>query len=385
MLHVTLLQTGARHNYSMAQFLHQGQMLQRLYTDWAVGEHSILSAIKHLPVPASLSAKINRRMAVGIPACKISNLVARRLDNRVGQKKPWRILKADALATDIYYAQYYCGAYGLRETLPRSCKIISDVFTVPSTHRIVNDEAARFPEWNEPRYDSPTCEGIELFNEQMFADSDFLFCPAQSVIDDIAQTHPGVVAKCRLVPYGSSLSFQRAANPEPKRVLFAGSLTLRKGPQYLKQAADRVYRTDPSVTFVFAGSASDTVRNLMEGPNITILGQLSRADLQQEYLRADVFAFPSLAEGSAGTTLEALAAGVPLITTRSAGVDIVDGEAGVIVPERDCDALADAIVKVVNDRELRNYLSQGARRSAESYDLATWKATFLDEIRSASL
>lgn len=382
MVKVTLLQPGARHNYAMARFLQETGLLQRFYTDWAVGDHSGLALTRHLPLSAKWTSKIERRRAYGIPASKISNKFARRLDNRVGIRLPWNISAEDAQKTDVYYTQYYCGAFGLRRKLPRSCAIISDVFTVPSTHKIVNAEIDRFPEWAELRYAPEVCEGMDLFNDQMMADSDWLFCPAQSVIDDIARSHPNAMSKCRLVPYGSSLQFDGASNPVAKRVLFAGSLTLRKGPQYLKQAADLIWREDPEVVFVFAGSVSDAARACMEGPNIQLLGQLSRDDMKAEYLRADVMAFPSLAEGSAGTTLEALAAGVPLITTRSAGVDFVEGEAGLYVPERDVDALVGAILKVVNDRPFRDHLSNGAVLAAEAYNLDIWKSNYIEAIQA---
>ena len=83
-----------------------------------------------------------------------------------------------------------------------------------------------------------------------------------------------------------------------------------------------------------------------------------------------MFVLPSLAEGSAEATYEALAAGVPVVTTRAAGSVVRDGIDGRIVPERDPVALADAIAEIVEDRDKRARMSEAARERARDY---TWE------------
>lgn len=381
MTKVTLLQTGARHDYAMARFLHREDMLQRLYTDFALGNGLLPDFLRNIPGPRRIKGPLERRIARDIPASLIDNALYRRFDDRLTPIEPWAIRHRDMLATDVYYAQYYCGAFGLRERLPRAVKIVSDVFVVPSTHTIVNAEADAFPEWNEPIFSADVCARMEEFTGVMLADSDTLFCPARSVIDDIGRIDPALVAKCVLVPYGSSMRFAEEPAPVPGRVLFAGSLSLRKGVHTLNQAAALVHKIDPGIEFVFAGHFRPEVRELMNGGNIELLGQVSRERLAQEFLKADLFAFPSLAEGSAGTALEALAAGLPLIATRSAGVDFADGEAGLYVDERNSEQLAEAILKVVHDRALRQHLSDGARQHSCSYGMAEWQKSYCDNLR----
>ena len=381
MTRVTLLQTGARHDYAMARFLHREGMLQRLYTDFAFGAGVSPDLLRRVPAPKKIKDPLTRRIARDIPSALIDNALYRRFDDRLTPIEPWAIQHRDTIETDVYYAQYYCGAFGLRERLPRAVKIVSDVFVVPSTHTIVNAEANAFPEWNEPTFAAETCARLEEFTSVMLKDSDALFCPARSVIDDIARIDPALAAKCVLVPYGSSMRFVEEPAPVPGRVLFAGSLSLRKGVHTLNEAAALIRKIDPGIQFVFAGHFRPEVRELMRGENIELLGQISRERLAQEFLKADVFAFPSLAEGSAGTALEALAAGLPLVVTRSAGVDFADGEAGIYVEERNAEQLADAILKVVHDRALRQHLSDGAKRHARSYGMAEWQKSYCDNIR----
>jgi glycosyltransferase involved in cell wall biosynthesis len=80
-----------------------------------------------------------------------------------------------------------------------------------------------------------------------------------------------------------------------------------------------------------------------------------------------VFVMPSLAEGSAEAIYEALAAGLPVITTDAAGSVVRPGIDGWVVAERDSVALAEAIERVVGDRRLRATMSLAARERAKEY------------------
>jgi glycosyltransferase involved in cell wall biosynthesis len=76
---------------------------------------------------------------------------------------------------------------------------------------------------------------------------------------------------------------------------------------------------------------------------------------------------PSVAEGSAEATYEALAAGLPVITTEAAGSVVRHGIDGWVVPERDSVALAEAIERIIGDRHLRATMSLAARERAREY------------------
>jgi glycosyltransferase involved in cell wall biosynthesis len=101
--------------------------------------------------------------------------------------------------------------------------------------------------------------------------------------------------------------------------------------------------------------------------------------MREELTRADVFAFPSLVEGSAGVTYEALGAGVPVVTTKAAGSVVTHGVDGILVHERDPAALAAALVEVIEDRERRTRMANSARRTAQAY---SWDA-FADRLVAA--
>ena len=86
----------------------------------------------------------------------------------------------------------------------------------------------------------------------------------------------------------------------------------------------------------------------------------------------DVFVFPSLFEGFGLVLLEAMAMGLPIITTtHTAGPDLIEeGREGFIVPIRDANAIAEKLTRLHEDRSLRDEMSASARRRAKEF---TWE------------
>ena len=383
-----LIQPGARHGYALARFLQKAGALQRLYTDFAVSEgtlrHRLLSAAaRRHPRMESLS----RRVVAGVPGSAVRSLAPSALFAKArapNQPERWKFLSRDLREADVIYSQYFTGGLQFDELVAHGAKFVSDVFIMPSAHRIVNREVARFPDWRETPFSPDQATLLDSVSRAMIMQSDGLFCPSQSVIDDVVAYDPAARAKCRLVRYGSSFTFSQPNVPIPKRVLFAGSLQLRKGPQYLALAAAQIARIDPSVQFVFAGGVTSAAAEQLRAPNIELLGHLSRERMGAEFLRADILAFPSLAEGSAGVVLEAMSAGLPIVATREAGVDFRDGESGIVVPPADSDALAAAILAIVGDRPRRDAMARSARAEFQTYDEAAWEAAFVGTLREFS-
>ena len=379
-----LIQPGARHGYALARFLQQAGALQGLYTDFAVTSGSFDHMLVNGLAAIGIGGKLSRRVIEGVPARalrrhSLRTLVARKFTPNLPER--WNFLEEDMRKADIVYAQYFVGGAQFDELTARGARFISDVFIMPSAHRIGSREATLFPDWGEVPLSREAGATLDAVSIAMIERSHALFCPSQSVIDDVATYLPSARAKCRLVRYGSSLRFPEPGRPVPKRILFAGSIQLRKGPQYLAQAAARIARIDPDIRFAFAGGLSAQAAEQLRAPNIEILGHVSRERMRQEFLRADIFAFPSLAEGSAGVVLEAMAAGVPVVATREAGVDFIDGESGIVVPAADADAVEAAILRIVGDRPMRDAMARSARAEFAVYDDRAWAAAFVGALR----
>lgn len=117
--------------------------------------------------------------------------------------------------------------------------------------------------------------------------------------------------------------------------------------------------------------------------DVTLLGRAAHAEMPSRLAEADVFVFPSLFEGSAVVTYEALASGLPLIVTPQAGSVARDGQEGLMVPPRDPEALASAMVQLGEDATLRDRLARAARRRAEQFDWNRYQAAVVANLREA--
>ena len=160
--------------------------------------------------------------------------------------------------------------------------------------------------------------------------------------DDLVTNFGIAQGRTSLVPYGVHRCWLTVeTRPARGRILFVGEANLRKGIHYFAMAAARLRRTSRGYALRVAGGVTPRVAEQSLCRGLEFLGRIPRDRLREEFAAADVFVLPSLSEGSAEATYEALAAGLPVVTTRAAGSVVRDGIEGRIVPEQDPVALAD--------------------------------------------
>ena len=152
------------------------------------------------------------------------------------------------------------------------------------------------------------------------------------------------------------------------KVLWLGSVILRKGIQYLVEAARRLQ--NQNIEFLLAGplGVSETAIRSFP-PNMKLLGRVTRDQLGEVYRQAQVFVLPTISDGFAITQLEAMAHGLPVVTTPNCGRVVTDGVDGYIVPARNSEALADALARLNDDRWLLRTMSHHAMLKVQKYDL----------------
>jgi glycosyltransferase involved in cell wall biosynthesis len=171
--------------------------------------------------------------------------------------------------------------------------------------------------------------------------------------------------------------FAVAASPDPREqlggsegrplVLTAARLDPQKGHPALLEAATRV----PEAIFVLAGEGPRRERleelagELGIADRVRFLGR--REDVPRLLAACDVFALPSLYEGSSLAVLEAMASGTPVVGSAVGGTDelIEDGRTGLLVPPGDPGALAAALRRLLANPELRTELAARARERVE--------------------
>lgn len=187
-------------------------------------------------------------------------------------------------------------------------------------------------------------------------------------------------------PYGTTLG--KADNlvsahsiTDKFKILFVGRHIERKGICYLIEAAKYLPADQFEIRIVGAGDLTEKLkaqaveinkskdRDILPAP-IIFTGKLSPADLETEYRNANVFVLPAIVDSKGDTEglgvvlIEAMELGLPIVASNVGGIPdvVVDGETGILVPEKDPRALADAFKRLAADPALVERLLMGARK-----------------------
>lgn len=150
------------------------------------------------------------------------------------------------------------------------------------------------------------------------------------------------------------------------RILFVGTIGLRKGVRYLLEAFKQLALPDAELWL--RGSVDPGMERILAHYDGTfhMLPPVPRERLVDYFNAADVFVLPSLLESFGLVVYQALACGVPVITTTSCGAEIEDGKEGFVVDPRDVEALQAALLRLYSDRALRLRMGEQALNKAES-------------------
>jgi len=163
----------------------------------------------------------------------------------------------------------------------------------------------------------------------------------------------------------------------PIDLLFVGTWLDRKGVYYLADAFGLLAGKIPGVRLTVAGCSApaDAVKQYFAPEvrdRVCVIPFISREDILSVYAAHDIFVFPSLVEGMPLTLLEAMATGMPVVTTNTSGMaDIVEDEFnGLLVQAAEAEGLARAIERLCHSTELRKQLGLEGQRTARRY---TWE------------
>ena len=187
-------------------------------------------------------------------------------------------------------------------------------------------------------------------------------------------------SRVRVVHHGiRGLALQPVARE--KIILSVGAIQKRKNLARLVTAFEKI---DPRWKLVLAGSAGFGAAEIMERigqsparDRIEATGYVTAEELARWYSRASIFAFPSLDEGFGMPVLEAMSAGIPVITANRSALREVAGDAALLVNPEDTDELADAVQRLTLSEKMRRDLTERGRERARlfSWDQAvreTW-------------
>jgi glycosyltransferase involved in cell wall biosynthesis len=187
-------------------------------------------------------------------------------------------------------------------------------------------------------------------------------------------------------PYGTTLetgeiSAEPTQAPHPVngkfKILFVGRHIERKGICYLIEAAKYLPRDQFEIRIVGVGDITDKLKaqaaevsTTPDAANIIFTGKLSPEELANEYKTANVFTLPAIVDSKGDTEglgvvlIEAMELGLPVVASNVGGIPdvVVDGVSGILVPEKNPEALASAYKRLAAEPELQKQLLEGARK-----------------------
>lgn len=372
---VAVAMLGARRHYAVPRLLYESGVLERFFTDSYIGNkpwlEKLLKAVPTSIRPAGGQRLLGRKDAV-LPANKVTSfdwfglwfvLALRKADQEGTFDATYRegalyfadkIIQHGLAGCNVLYGFNGASLELFKYAKKRGIHCILDQTSNPKPleERLTAEEHETWREWLVPGEHTAAKASILREREQQEWElADTIVAGSQFVKNGLVLC--GITEeKVHVIPSGIDLNrFVIEEKPffdgkRRLRVLFVGRVSLMKGIPYLLEALASLGPDRVEARLI--GRISIDRKVLAGYANVaTAVGAIPRSFMAEQYQWADVFCFPSITEGSAAVTYEAIASGLPVITTPNAGSTIRDGEDGFIVPIRDADGLARAMSQYI--------------------------------------
>ena len=391
---------GSRMSYAVPRILHRAGSLERLYTDLcaAKGWQRWLRMVPAACRPEGLRRLLGR-VPSGIPPQQIEAF--QHLGWQYARRRRADRSPSETTSTYLWANQAFCRAvcrsdWGaatgvftfngagleiLAEGRRRGLRTVTEQTIAPRAleEQLLREEREAFPGWEAPVDDSYLQEYCER-EESEWPLADLIVCGSEFVRQGII-ARGGPAERCAVVPYGVDHVAQpqvRQPHPGRLRVLTVGAVGLRKGLPYIQQAARRLHSCAEFRVVGPLGVSSGAEQALRS--ELDLVGSVPREELSEQYQWADVFLLPSICEGSATVVYDALAYGLPVITTPNTGTVVRDGIDGFLVPIRSAESIADCLERLVADRTQLAAMSSHAAERARSFTVAGYGSRLLQAL-----
>ncbi len=381
------LQLGSREHYAVPIALKEAGQLEVLVTDaWLTRGQSAMAKCCFPPLAT--------RRADALPDSMVRHRTFGRLaiDVRLKLEKfgPWNAIlrrnewfqkwAADEVAASdahTIFSYSYTARVPFAAAKHRAARcILGQIDPGPQEAEVVRENTALYRDL-APHEENPPQKYWDLWREEIaMADKVIVNSPWSAQLLMVAGVDAAKLVEIPLVyePSGSMEHALRLGEPTGRRgaksverepskrlkALFLGSVILRKGVGQLFDAI-KMLKNEP-VDFTFAGPVGVKVPDSISSmPNVRFLGPVDKAMAGKLYRESDVFLFPTLSDGFGLTQLEALGHGLPVIASKHCGRVVEDRVSGLVLPEVSPEAIADAIMQLVRDRDLLAGLKANAR------------------------
>lgn len=401
-LRFIVIQMGALRHYAIPAILAQAGILEKFYTDICVntGFPKVLDSF--LPkslYPKAVQRLLGRRLPTEIPSSSVTTCASTAIANGVIGKlnKNWfafplgieteervkqkllkdHFLNANALFTNLVNSDIDL----VKKAKDNGILVVHEVILNPDVGYIMREERERYPGIEKQKSLESVEKGVRR-NFEKWLLSDLILVPSNFVLERVVKLG-GKAEKIDIVPYGINANwFYHQPIPKKGKILFVGSVGLRKGNHYLAEATNILKKRGVKCEVRVVGPYNQETIQQPEFQGPTYIGQVPRSEVIKEFLEADIFVMPTLSDSFALVHLEAMACGVPVITTPNCGSVVRDHEEGFIVPIRDAPTLADRMEQLLTDDNLRNQMSQKARERAKEFSWDKYLERLLEAFKS---
>jgi glycosyltransferase involved in cell wall biosynthesis len=398
---VVVVHSGARDSYQVARALKEGGRLDCLVTDlfWPSDAPWAQRAARYLPssVEQQLSARSELALEPhDVKQCAAAGALTLGLDKWKRVPQAWKrsVMRwndaklgrtAGKLATahgSALLSYSYYGHSAFSHFAGEQPRMLFQLHPHPaSMRRILRAELEKHPDCassleQEWELALPEQDFERLVEETKMAGAWL----AASTFTKSTLVENGIPAeRIHVAPYGVNLDkFRPGATPRagngPLRLLFVGRINQRKGVKYLLEALRKL--STKHIELTICGRVLDDLK-IFEPyrSQITIRPSVSPAELVAAYQTADLFVFPSVAEGFAHVLLESMACGLPVLsTTATAAPDLVtEGVDGFVVAPGDSNALVSRVEWALSHRSELHEMREAARRKAEQFTWARFR------------
>jgi glycosyltransferase involved in cell wall biosynthesis len=387
---VVISAARADHSYKTALAMQEAGILDRYYTQFYFKPQSLSGSLllwlsKNLNGLSKLTARLysNRHMQGLDP----QNVVSLYIPEFLG--RTWRhisllqkLVAANKISDnlfdflvsrqinncDIFHGWLGYSLYTLARLKENGTKILIDMYTAHPNFRkeLLSEEYERF-NLNEQMPDHPLREKylkeIELADHLITPSSHvYKTCVLQGVPKD----------KISIMPFGVDIHRFKPTEKKDKifRVIYVGAVSINKGIYYLLEAFKKLRL--PNSELVLIGQLQPELRPILAKYNDLFkhISHVPNDQLSNWYGNSSVFAFPSLTEGSALVTYEAMACGLPSIVTENSGSVVRSNMDGFVIPIRDIATLKEKILFFYENEDRRKEMGKSARKRAEQF---TWE------------
>jgi len=378
---ITIAHLGARKHYQEPCLFSEWGILEKFYTDFYAGNNLINKILRstwlypHLPTVfkkmlGRFSPHLDPKSVIHFPLLGISYFHKLKKASEkniydihisIGQEFNRKIIASGMKSSTVVYGFNSASLELFEYAKTKNIKCILDQTLAKKDFecKLLLEEEENWPGWSKyvfHIYESTQRLQRRETQEQELAD--YIVCGSDFVKNTLIDS--GIKPdKISVIPLGfnQNLSLSRVSNllsgdqsGNPLKILFAGSVGLRKGIPYLLDSLKILHNHIP-FECKLAGSIEIKLDKIQEHSKFcNFLGRVPRSEMEALYKWADVFVLPSICEGSAMVTYEAMSYGLPIITTYNSGSIIRDKVDGFLVPIRDSNAIAKSLIEIFYDR-----------------------------------